>query len=215
MGRSQTYDEGDVLQRKTPSVTLQELGHALKDCQRCRLSSGRTQVVFGTGNPHADIMFVGEAPGFYEDKQGIPFVGAAGKLLNELLESVGLSRSNIYIANVIKCRPPDNRDPLPDEVDTCKPFLFQQIEAIKPKVVCTLGNFAMQTLLGKRIGIMKVRGQVFQVQDFFVFPLLHPAAALHQGNLNEPLREDFRKLKAFLDRQTAPATPIEQMNLFG
>jgi len=196
-------------------VTLQELGHSLKDCQRCRLSSGRTQVVFGTGNPNASIMFVGEAPGFYEDKQGIPFVGAAGKLLNELLESAGLSRTDIYIANVIKCRPPDNRDPLPDEVETCKPFLFQQIETIKPKVVCTLGNFAMQTLLGKKVGIMKMRGQVFQVQDFFVFPLLHPAAALHQGNLNESLREDFRKLKAFLDRQPEPATPIEQLNLFG
>lgn len=195
-------------------VTLQELGDSLKDCQRCRLSSGRTQVVFGAGNPHADIMFVGEAPGFYEDKQGIPFVGAAGKLLNELLESVGLSRNSIYIANVIKCRPPDNRNPLPDEVETCKPFLFQQIETIKPKVVCTLGNFAMQTLLGKKIGIMKVRGQVFQVRDVVVFPLLHPAAALHQGNLNEPLREDFRKLKAFLDRPAEPATPREQMNLF-
>ena len=214
MGHSQNYDE-DVPPGETDFVTLQELGHSLKDCQRCRLSSGRTQVVFGTGNPNASIMFVGEAPGFYEDKQGIPFVGAAGKLLNELLESAGLSRTDIYIANVIKCRPPDNRDPLPDEVETCKPFLFQQIELIKPKVVCTLGNFAMQTLLGKKIGIMKMRGQAFQVQDFFVFPLLHPAAALHQGNLNEPLREDFRKLKAFLDRQTEPATPIEQMNLFG
>lgn len=214
MGHSRNYDD-DVPPGETDFVTLQELGHSLKDCQRCRLSSGRTQVVFGTGNPNASIMFVGEAPGFYEDKQGIPFVGAAGKLLNELLDSAGLSRTDIYIANVIKCRPPDNRDPLPDEVETCKPFLFQQIETIKPKVVCTLGNFAMQTLLGKKVGIMKMRGQVFQVQDFFVFPLLHPAAALHQGNLNEPLREDFRKLKAFLDRQTEPATPIEQMNLFG
>ncbi len=196
-------------------VTLQEFGHSIKDCQRCRLASGRTQVVFGTGNPKATIMFVGEAPGFYEDKQGIPFVGAAGKLLNELLESAGLSRDDIYIANVIKCRPPDNRDPLPDEVETCKPFLFQQIELIKPRVVCTLGNFAMQTLLGKKVGIMKMRGQAFQVQNFFVFPMLHPAAALHQGNLNEPLREDFRKLKAFLDRQPEPVTPVEQMNLFG
>ena len=196
-------------------MTLQELGHSLQDCQRCRLASGRTQVVFGAGNPNASIMFVGEAPGFYEDKQGEPFVGAAGRLLNELLEGAGLSRKDIYIANVIKCRPPDNRDPLPDEVETCKPFLFQQIEMIKPKVVCTLGNFAMQTLMGKKIGIMKVRGQAFQVQDFFVFPMLHPAAALHQGNLNEPLREDFRKLKAFLDRRQEPETPIEQMNLFG
>jgi DNA polymerase len=198
-----------------PPVTLQELSRDLKDCQRCRLASGRTQVVFGVGNPQASIMFVGEAPGFYEDRQGEPFVGAAGRLLNELLEGAGLSRTDIYIANVIKCRPPDNRDPLPDEVETCKPFLFQQIEMIKPKVVCTLGNFAMQTLLGKKIGIMKVRAQVFQVQDFFVFPMLHPAAALHQGNLNEPLREDFRKLKAFLDRRQEPAATVEQMNLFG
>jgi uracil-DNA glycosylase len=196
-------------------VTLQELALDLKDCRRCRLASGRTQVVFGVGNPHATIMFVGEAPGFYEDRQGEPFVGAAGRLLNELLEGAGLSRSDVYIANVIKCRPPDNRDPLPDEVETCKPFLFQQIEMIKPRVVCTLGNFAMQTLLGKKIGIMKVRGQVFQVQEFFVFPMLHPAAALHQGNLSEPLREDFRKLKAFLDRRQEPAATVEQMNLFG
>jgi uracil-DNA glycosylase family 4 len=196
-------------------VTLQDLSLDLKDCRRCRLASGRTQVVFGVGNPHASIMFVGEAPGFYEDRQGEPFVGAAGRLLNELLEGVGLSRSDVYIANVIKCRPPDNRDPLPDEVETCKPFLFQQIEMIKPKVVCTLGNFAMQTLLGKKIGIMKVRGQVFEVQGFFVFPMLHPAAALHQGSLNEPLREDFRKLKTFLDHRQEPAAMVEQMNLFG
>ena len=208
-----TYDELRSCVR-TP-VTLPELALDLKDCRRCRLASGRTQVVFGVGNPHATIMFVGEAPGFYEDRQGEPFVGAAGRLLNELLEAVGLSRADVYIANVIKCRPPDNRDPLPDEVETCKPFLFQQIELIKPKVVCTLGNFAMQTLLGKKIGIMKVRGQVFQVQEFFVFPMLHPAAALHQGNLNEPLREDFRKLKAFLDRRQEPAATVEQMKLFG
>jgi len=199
-------------------VTLQELSHSLKDCQRCRLASGRTQVVFGVGNPQATIMFVGEAPGFYEDRQGEPFVGAAGRLLNELLQSAGLSRNDIYIANVIKCRPPDNRDPLPDEVDTCKPFLFQQIELIKPKVVCTLGNFAMQTLLGKKVGIMKMRGQSFQVQNFWVFPMLHPAAALHQGNLKETIADDFRKLKTFLDRrqeEPAPTTPAEQMNLFG
>ena len=199
-------------------MTLQELSHSLKDCQRCRLASGRTQVVFGVGNPQATIMFVGEAPGFYEDRQGEPFVGAAGRLLNELLQSAGLSRNDVYIANVIKCRPPDNRDPLPDEVDTCKPFLFQQIELIKPKVVCTLGNFAMQTLLGKKVGIMKMRGQSFQVQNFWVFPMLHPAAALHQGNLKETIADDFRKLKTFLDRrqeEPAPATPAEQMNLFG
>lgn len=211
-------------------MTLQELKVFLHNCQRCKLAGlGRTQVVFGTGNPHATIMFVGEAPGFHEDRQGEPFVGAAGKLLTELLLSAGLSRSEVYIANVIKCRPPNNRDPEPDEVDTCKPFLLQQIELIKPKVVCTLGNFATQTLLGKKVGITKVRGQAFRQDNFVVFPLLHPAASLHQGSLQEPLREDFRKLKDFLDQlnrvESAPIAslppderaerPQVQMDLFG
>lgn len=211
-------------------MTLQELKVFLHNCQRCKLAGlGRTQVVFGTGNPHATIMFVGEAPGFHEDRQGEPFVGAAGKLLTELLQSAGLPRSEVYIANVIKCRPPNNRDPEPDEVDTCKPFLLQQIELIKPKVVCTLGNFATQTLLGKKVGITKVRGQAFRQDNFVVFPLLHPAASLHQGSLQEPLREDFRKLKDFLDQlnrvESAPIASIPpdeqaerpqvQMDLFG
>ena len=180
-------------------MSLKDLQISLKDCERCRLSQGRSQVVFGTGNSNASIMFVGEAPGFYEDRQGEPFVGAAGKLLNELLHSIGLTRSDIFIANVIKCRPPNNRDPLPDEIETCKPFLLQQIELINPKLVCTLGNFATQTLLEKKVGITKVRGQVITRDQFLVFPLLHPAAALHQGNLRTPLQEDFQKLKAVLD----------------
>ena len=188
-------------------MDLAELKTSLHNCQRCRLSSGRTQVVFGTGNPQADIMFVGEAPGFYEDRQGEPFVGAAGKLLTELLQSVGLSRTDIFIANVIKCRPPNNRDPLPDEIDTCKPFLLQQIALIRPKLVCTLGNFATQTLLEKKVGITKVRGQAIPLANFVVFPLLHPAAALHQGNLRVPLKEDFQKLKAVLEQMRKP--PIQ------
>ena len=196
-------------------LNLEQIRTQIAACRLCDLAKARTETVPGEGDPRAKVMLIGEAPGFYEDKQGIPFVGAAGKLLNELLEDAGLSRDDVYIANVIKCRPPDNRDPMTDEVETCKPFLLQQIELIKPKVVCTLGNFAMQTMLGKKVGIMKVRGQSFQVKDFFVFPLLHPAAALHQGNLNEPLREDFRKLKAFLDRHQEPVPPVEQMNLFG
>ena len=202
-------------------MNLDELDQSLRECQACRLATGRTQVVFGTGNPHASIMFVGEAPGFYEDKQGIPFVGAAGKLLTELLESVGLSRAEIYIANVIKCRPPNNRNPQADEIETCKPFLLQQIQIIKPKLVCSLGNFAMQTLLERKIGITKVRGQIFRLSDFILFPLLHPAAALHQGNLMTPLREDFQKLKQILDDMSKepsqpsppPAKPV-QMDLF-
>ncbi|MCZ6799495.1 MAG: uracil-DNA glycosylase [Nitrospirae bacterium] len=180
-------------------MNLTELQTHLHDCQRCGLSAGRTQVVFGTGNPQASIMFVGEAPGFYEDQQGVPFIGAAGKLLTKLLESVGLSREDIYIANVVKCRPPNNRDPQPDEIDTCKPFLLQQIQIIKPKLVCSLGNFATHVLLGRKVGITKVRGQTFHLPEFILFPLLHPAAALHQGNLLVPLREDFQKLKGVLE----------------
>lgn len=182
-------------------MTLLELKDSLHDCQRCKLSKlGRTQVVFGVGNPQAAVMFVGEGPGFHEDRQGEPFVGAAGKLLNELLASAGLSRNEIYIANVIKCRPPNNRDPEPDEVDTCKPFLMQQIQLIQPTLVCSLGNWATQTLLEKKVGITKVRGQAIPLKDFVLFPLFHPAAALHQGSLLQPLKEDFTKLKDYLDR---------------
>jgi DNA polymerase len=188
-------------------MDLSKLSDSLRDCQRCQLSKGRTQVVFGTGNPKASIMFVGEAPGFYEDREGIPFVGAAGKLLTELLQSIGLERSDIYIANVIKCRPPNNRDPLPDEIDTCKPFLLQQIELIQPRLVCTLGNFATQTLLERKVGITKVRGQVIPLEHFVVFPLFHPAAALHQGNLRVPLKEDFQKLKQVLEKMSKTSTP--------
>lgn len=190
-------------------MTLIELSKSLHNCDRCKLAKlGRTQVVFGVGNPHASIMFVGEAPGFNEDQKGEPFVGAAGKLLNDLLQSAGLSRDQIYIANVIKCRPPNNRDPEPDEVETCKPFLLQQIQFIRPKLVCTLGNWATQTLLERKVGITKVKAQAFYMKDFVIFPLLHPAAALHQGNLLDTLKEDFKKLKEFLDKNTKPADPI-------
>ncbi len=212
-------------------MTLQELSASLHDCQRCKLAKlGRTQVVFGVGNPHADIMFVGEGPGFYEDKQGEPFVGAAGKLLNDLLKSIGLARSDIYIANVVKCRPPNNRDPEPDEVDTCKPFLLQQIDLIGPKLVCSLGKWATQTLLNRPVSIMAMRGKAISLDRFTLFPLLHPAAALHQGNLRGSLEEDFKKLKAYLDHppvpapgaagqptSPAPTEPLQssQMRLFG
>ena len=182
-------------------MTLQDLAHSLHDCQRCKLSKlGRTQVVFGVGNPHAKVMFVGEGPGFHEDKQGEPFVGAAGKLLNELLQSAGLSRADVYIANVVKCRPPNNRDPEPDEVETCKPFLLQQVEMIHPTLLCTLGRWAAETILERKVSITKIRGQVVRHKNLVVFPLLHPAAALHQGNLLPALREDFGKLKAYLDQ---------------
>ena len=217
-------------------TTLQELADSLHNCQRCPLAKlGRRQVVFGVGNPHASVMFVGEAPGFHEDQKGEPFVGAAGQLLNDLLESAGLSRADIYIANVIKCRPPNNRDPEPQEVETCKPFLLQQIAMIRPKLVCSLGNWATQTLLERKVGITRVRGQAFYLKEFVLFPLLNPAAALHQGTMLQPLREDFQKLREFLDRHSQPpatqegaassptgtlridppATTAQQMDLFG
>jgi len=198
-----------------PKVTLHDLNESLRDCQLCRLSSKRTQVVFGSGNPNASIMFIGEAPGFHEDKQGEPFIGAAGKLLTELLESAGLSRDDVYIGNVIKCRPPDNRDPLPDEIATCKPFLMQQIQLVKPDVICTLGNFAVRTMLGKQLSITKIRGQHFKLEGFHLFPMLHPAAALHQGNFRALIKEDFLKLKSFLtDLKKLPEKSAEQMGLF-
>ncbi|QOJ36532.1 MAG: uracil-DNA glycosylase [Nitrospira sp.] len=217
----------------TPT-TLQALAESLENCQRCPLAKlGRSRVVFGVGNPQASVMFVGEAPGYHEDQKGEPFVGAAGQLLNDLLKSAGLSRSDIYIANVIKCRPPNNRDPEPIEVETCKPFLLQQIALIRPTLVCSLGNWATQTLLERKVGITRVHGQAFHLKEFVLFPLLHPAAALHQGTLLTPLREDFQKLKEFLDRHRRPreesGTPTEvsklhiepptpsaqQMDLFG
>lgn len=190
------------------TTPLQDLAKSLHNCQRCKLAKlGRSQVVFGVGNPHASIMFVGEAPGANEDLKGEPFVGAAGKILNDLLQSANLSRDDIYIANVIKCRPPENRDPELDEVETCKPFLLQQIQLIRPKLVCTLGNWATQTLLERKVGITKVKAQAFYMKDFVLFPLLHPAAALHQGGLLDTLKADFKKLKEFLDRNTKPAAP--------
>ncbi len=190
------------------TTPLQDLAKSLHNCQRCKLAKlGRSQVVFGVGNPHASIMFVGEAPGANEDLKGEPFVGAAGKILNDLLQSANLSRDDIYIANVIKCRPPENRDPELDEVETCKPFLLQQIQLIRPKLVCTLGNWATQTLLERKVGITKVKAQAFYMKDFVLFPLLHPAAALHQGGLLDTLKADFKKLKEFLDRNTTPSAP--------
>ncbi len=131
-------------------ATLDALQQEASGCTRCRLAEGRTQVVFGVGNPNADLMFVGEAPGFHEDKQGFPFVGQAGKLLDKLLAGIGLERADVYIANVIKCRPPGNRDPVPDEIESCEPYLFRQIELIEPRVIATLGNFATKLLSGKQ-----------------------------------------------------------------
>ena len=183
-------------------------------CTRCRLAETRTQVVFGVGNPEADLMFVGEAPGFHEDKQGYPFVGQAGKLLDRLLAGIGLSRADVYIANVLKCRPPGNRDPVPDEIESCEPHLFRQIELIQPLVIATLGNFATKLLSGKQTGITRVHGQEQRTtlggRDVLLYPLYHPAAALYTPAMLTVLEQDFSRLPDLLGRQTVPEpVPVE------
>ena len=164
--------------------------------------------MFGAGNPHADLMFVGEAPGFHEDKQGVPFVGAAGQLLSKLLAGIGLAREDVYIANVLKCRPPGNRDPQPEEIEACEGHLFRQIELIKPKVVATLGNFATKLLSGKPAGITRVHGQEQEVvlggRSVLLYPLFHPAAALYTPRTLDVLQADFARLPDLLGRPSEP-----------
>jgi uracil-DNA glycosylase family 4 len=190
---------------QTAAERRQELVALFKEaqaCTRCPLHSTRTQVVFGAGNADADLMFVGEAPGAQEDLQGIPFVGRAGKLLDELLAENGLARSDVFIANVLKSRPPENRDPQPDEIEACKPYLYRQVELIEPTVICTLGNFATKLLTRSNTGISRVHGvpQVHQVggRSVQIFPIFHPAAGLRTPRVKEQLREDFKKLPGIL-----------------
>ena len=181
---------------------LVELYREVRGCERCPLHATRTQTVFGAGNANADLMFVGEAPGAQEDLQGIPFVGRAGKLLDELLAENGLARADVFIANVLKSRPPGNRDPQPEEIAACEPYLFRQVELIEPTVICTLGNFSTKLLTGSSTGISRVHGipQVHQLgrRTVQIFPIYHPAAGLRTPSVKEQLREDFRKLPALL-----------------
>ena len=195
-----------------PLSELEAFGRQVAGCTKCRLSQGRTQVVFGAGDPAAELMFVGEAPGFHEDKQGYPFVGQAGKLLDKLLAGIGLERADVYIAYVLKCRPPGNRDPQPDEIEACEGHLFRQIELIRPRVVATLGNFATKLLSGKPTGITRVHGQE---QDAMVgglpvllYPLYHPAAALYTPAMLQVLESDFARLPELLGREVAPPAPL-------
>jgi DNA polymerase len=202
---------------------LEELKARALVCTRCRLAETRTQVVFGVGDPEARLMFVGEAPGQNEDLQGEPFVGAAGKLLDNLLGEIGLHRSEVYIANVLKCRPPGNRDPRPDEIDSCKGYLREQIRLISPDVVMTLGNFATKLLLNTETGITRLRGRphIWWLGALLV-PTFHPAAALRGGDrVTNQMREDFALVRSLLDNVSEPAAPAEpedepaQMELFG
>jgi uracil-DNA glycosylase len=212
---------------------LVEVYREASGCTLCPLHETRTKVVFGAGNSDADLMFVGEAPGAEEDRQGLPFVGRAGGLLTQLLEEIALKREDVFIANTLKCRPPGNRDPRPLEIETCNPYLQQQVELIQPRVIATLGNFATKLLTGNRAGITKVRGtpQVHELGGITVFlmPLLHPAAALRTPSLVETLREDFAKLPALLQQEppgrrvpddevavaaAAAEPPVDQLDLF-
>ena len=190
---------------------LVEVYKEASTCERCALAGGRTNVVFGAGNADADLMFVGEAPGAEEDRQGLPFVGRAGALLTELLAGIGFEREDVFIANVLKCRPPGNRDPQPDEIESCRPYLMQQVELIQPKVVCTLGNFATKLLTGSPTGITRVRGtpQVHRLggRAVYVMPLFHPAAALRTPSLVETLRTDLEAVRDLLGRPAPEEEP--------
>ena len=204
--------------------TLAEARDEALGCTRCRLAGGRTQVVWMDGNPDSPLMFVGEAPGFHEDRQGLPFVGAAGQLLDTMLRSIGLDRSRCTICNVIKCRPPGNRDPMPDEIEACRPFLEAQLRFIRPRVIVTLGNFATRFILAKQVSISRVRGRRFEIELppqgqgqgrrplVTVIPTFHPAAVLHGGGNASPafqaLQEDFRLIASVL-AEPPPPTPDE------
>jgi uracil-DNA glycosylase family 4 len=196
------------------SQQLASYEQAVSACTRCRLAEGRTQVVFGFGNPDAELMFVGEAPGFHEDQQGVPFVGQAGKLLEKLLAGIGLERGDVYIANVIKCRPPGNRDPQPDEIEACESHLSRQIELIQPRLVATLGNFATKLLTGKPLGITRVHGQeqwtTLGGNRVLLYPIYHPAAALYTPRMLEVLEEDFARIPELLGAGDAPR-PVLQL----
>jgi uracil-DNA glycosylase len=217
---------------------LVDLFKEVSACTKCPLHETRTKTVFGAGNADADLMFVGEAPGAEEDRQGLPFVGRAGQLLNQLLEEIGLARDDVFIANVLKSRPPGNRDPQPDEIAACEPYLFEQVRLIEPKVVCTLGNFATKLLTGSPVGITKVRGtpQLHKLggRSVFLLPLLHPAAALRTPAMKETLRGDFATIPGLLagpppepvpsaeeiaeaeaEGGSTPPPPADQLDMFG
>jgi uracil-DNA glycosylase len=191
--------------------TLTEVAAEASGCTKCRLAEGRTQVVFGVGNPSADVLFIGEGPGFHEDKQGEPFVGAAGQLLTRMLAEIGLAREQVYIANVVKCRPPGNRDPLPDEIEACTPWLVEQISLIQPRLIVTLGNFATKHVLQTQRGITSMRGRVYGWHGRRVIPTFHPAAILHGGGERskqfEDLRADFALIRTTLEEPELPSAP--------
>ena len=178
--------------------SLERIRANMGDCRRCKLCEHRKQIVYGTGNPRADLVFVGEAPGANEDEQGLPFVGRAGKLLNRLIEFVGMKREEVYICNIIKCRPPGNRAPEKDEIASCRPFVFRQISVICPRLICCLGSPALKTMVPVKEGITKVRGQFFDFQNTKLMATFHPAYILRNPREEGKIREDFVKIRDFL-----------------
>ena len=197
---------------------LEALAAEVTKCTRCLLHQGRTRAVPGEGPQDADIMFIGEAPGFHEDQQGRPFVGAAGRFLDELLAGIDLKREDVYIANVIKCRPPGNRDPLPEETQACKPFLDRQIELVQPKLVVTLGRFSMARAFPKA-RISRIHGQPRKIGGIVYYPMYHPAAALHQPSLRRTVEEDMQRIPELIEQaaqmtETSLPSEAEQLRLF-
>jgi len=192
---------------------LARIAKAVHGCTRCALAAGRTQTVPGEGNVLSDVLLVGEGPGAREDRTGRPFVGQAGKLLEKLLAGIGLARSDVYIANVLMCRPPGNRDPVPDEISACEPHLFRKIELIEPTLVATLGNFSTKLLSGRPAGITRVHGQPQEVtlasRKVSLYPLYHPAAALYTPSMLKVLEEDFAQIPALLEQAQEPLAPVE------
>lgn len=183
-----------------PHIPLELINEQVQKCHACMLADGRTQTVFGAGNPHSRVLLVGEAPGRNEDLQGEPFVGAAGQNLNKLLALAGLSREDVFIANVLKCRPPSNRDPRPEEIELCAPFLREQTRTIDPEYIVTMGNFATKFILKTDRGITKLHGHLFQAGKFKIFPVYHPAAALYHQEKQLALEDDFVTLGKLLEQ---------------
>src|SRR6266566_175496 len=181
-------------------ITLESIRAEIGDCQRCKLAPTRTNIVFGSGNPEAELVFVGEAPGFDEDQQGLPFVGRAGQLLTKIIESINFKREEVYICNVLKCRPPDNRNPAPDEVTSCNPFLRKQLAAIRPKIVCCLGTFAAQTVLQTAAPISRLRGKFVDMDGMRVIATFHPAYLLRSPEKKREVWEDMKQIRAELFR---------------
>jgi uracil-DNA glycosylase len=192
-------EENPVVLYSSPAEALVAIRADIGDCTRCKLHTlGRKQIVFGVGNPEADLMFVGEAPGADEDEQGIPFVGRAGQLLTKIIEAIDLRREDVYIANIIKCRPPQNRNPEPDEVASCEPFLFRQIDMIKPRVIVALGKYGAQTLLRTDTSISRLRGRVFTYRGAKLIPTFHPAYLLRNPSSKREVWEDMKLVKRLL-----------------